>query len=327
MRLIRPLIFACAVSASSLPEPAWADRKTREWKWDKMVQTQCKLHMPLGWDWLIFRALIKQESQFDPDAVSWCGAAGLTQIMPGTARELGMRPEDRFVPRLSINGGVRYLRRVWNIWGAERDGEQGNWERTRFALGSYNAGPGTVLRGQEYAGRTLNLPTDKWASIDQALRHVQKRWQETTTYVRKIFAFYGDYKAERRPTIFKAKKPFQFKARKHWIAVRAAEALKKEAPADDTPPAAPKPEPQTAKPVPHPPPQATTPEAEIPAQPEPEVTPRQTPKPPSPGETSADAQQHSQGLSPARVARWLAFGLLAFCALGILRLALVKRRA
>lgn len=323
MRLNHPIIFACAVSALALPEPAWANRKTRKWKWDKIVQTQCSLHMPLDWDWLIFKALIKQESQFDPNAVSWCGAGGLTQIMPGTARELGLRPEDRFVPRLAINGGVRYLRRVWNIWKAEKDGEHGNWERTRFALGSYNAGPGTILRGQEYAGSTLNLPTDKWASIDRALRHVQKRWEETTTYVRKIFVFYGGYKAERGPAMFQAKNPFEFKARKHWIAVRAEEALGKEAAADDTPAAPPRPTRPVAKPAP---PEANKPEAEVPAEPKAGVTPRQDSAPSSPGETPAATDSQSQGIGLVRVARWLSFGLLAFCALGILRLALVKRR-
>jgi len=320
MRLLRPTTFACLVLGLALPAPAWANRKTRKWKWDKIVQTQCHLHMPPGWDWLIFKALIKQESQFDPDAVSWCGAGGLTQLMPGTAGELGLRPEDRFVPRLAINGGVRYLRRVWNIWEAEKDGEHENWERTRFALGSYNAGPGTILRGQEYAGRTLALPTDEWASIDQALRHVQKRWKETTTYVRKIFIFYGEYKAEERPAIFEAKRSLKFKARKHWIAVRAEKALRKEAAMDDAPPPQSEPAPQAAKPSP----QATTPEAVAPAEPTSGVTPRRSPPPSSPAGTSASVER--QRLSPARMARWLAFALLAFCAVGIVRLALAKWR-
>jgi len=173
----------------------------REWKYDKLIQKTCRLHMPAAWDWLIFKALVKQESRFNPNAVSHAGAGGLTQLMPATARELGLSPEDRFVPRLSIDGGARYLRKMWNIWKAEKDGTEHNWERTRFALGSYNGGAGTVLRAQRYADRQLRLPTDRWESIAAALRHVQKGWRETTGYVTKIVGYYAEYRTQQAKTI------------------------------------------------------------------------------------------------------------------------------
>ncbi len=214
--------WAALLLIAHLPAPAYANRRTRLWKWDKTIARECKRYMPPGWDWLIFKALVKQESQFDPNAVSYVGAAGLTQLMPATARELGMSPDQRFVPALAIEGGVRYLRKVWSVWAAEKDGEAGNWERTRFACGSYNAGVGNILKGQRHA-KKRGWPTDQWASIDKALRQVHRHWRETTTYVRRIFGYYAEFKAERQPAAFRTKNKIGFRERKHWLAVRVRE--------------------------------------------------------------------------------------------------------
>ena len=324
----RALLVALTLSAL-VSSTAYADKASRQWKWDKFIQTQCHLHMPPGWDWRIFKALVKQESQFDPNAVSWCGAAGLTQLMPKTAEELGLRPQDRFVPRLSINGGVRYLRKVWNVWKAEKDGEWQNWERTRFALGSYNAGVGTILRGQKHAGNVMNLPTDRWDSIDRALRYVQKRWEETTTYVQKIFTFYEEYKAERGLQLLKPKKGIQFKLRENWIAARAdradavADAIKEPLPAQPEPAAAADANPEQVDVPKHEPkaaasarPSATA-QATVTAAQSSAAQAAQTPPRPS---TSPRSRSRS-------LARWAAIAALALCAVGIVRLAMVRRRA
>lgn len=81
----------------------------------------------------LIEALVWQESRWRPGAVSPVGARGLAQLMPGTARELGVNPDD---PYANLEGGARYLR-------AQMDRFGGDVEK---ALAAYNAGPGRVIR-------------------------------------------------------------------------------------------------------------------------------------------------------------------------------------
>jgi soluble lytic murein transglycosylase-like protein len=81
----------------------------------------------------LVRAIIHAESDFNPKAVSKCGAQGLMQLMPGTARALGV--QDSFDPAQNINGGTKYLRHLLDQFG---DVSQ--------AVAAYNAGPGAVKR-------------------------------------------------------------------------------------------------------------------------------------------------------------------------------------
>ncbi|MBY5974619.1 lytic transglycosylase domain-containing protein [Ferrimonas balearica] len=87
----------------------------------------------------LLQALIWQESRFSIGARSPVGAFGLTQIMPGTASDLGINPEYYDSPYLQVTGGARYLAAQLNTF----DGNVVN------ALAAYNAGPGRVF---EYGG-------------------------------------------------------------------------------------------------------------------------------------------------------------------------------
>lgn len=108
---------------------------------------------------LIF-ALIKWESWFDPTCVSHSGAYGLCQLMPGTARYMGVDPRS---VQQNIQGGVRYLSEQLATY-AERP----NGERVALALACYNAGPNAVKR----AGHRI-------PAITETRRYVRK---VTTTF-------------------------------------------------------------------------------------------------------------------------------------------------
>lgn len=81
----------------------------------------------------LLEALIWQESRWNINATSPVGAHGLTQLMPGTARQLGVNPRD---PIANLEGGARYLRMQLDQFGGD----------VEKALAAYNAGPARVAR-------------------------------------------------------------------------------------------------------------------------------------------------------------------------------------
>lgn len=81
----------------------------------------------------LLEAVVWQESRWRENAVSPAGARGLAQLMPGTARYLGVNPDDPFA---NLEGGARYLRE-------QLDRFDGDLEKS---LAAYNAGPGRVIR-------------------------------------------------------------------------------------------------------------------------------------------------------------------------------------
>ena len=85
-----------------------------------------------GVDPSLLAAVARQESGFDPQALSPAGAQGLMQFMPATARSLGVDPLD---PGSAIDGAAKYLSNLSRQFGS-----------TELALAAYNAGPGTVSR-------------------------------------------------------------------------------------------------------------------------------------------------------------------------------------
>jgi soluble lytic murein transglycosylase-like protein len=102
-----------------------------------------------GLDPAVLHGLIQQESAFDPSATSSAGAAGLTQLMPGTASSLGVA--NPLNPVESIEGGARYLGQLMAEFG-------GN---TADALAAYNAGPGAV---EQYGGVPPYAETQSYVS-------------------------------------------------------------------------------------------------------------------------------------------------------------------
>ena len=113
-------------------------------------------------DKALIKAVMLAESGMNPGARSRSGAMGLMQLMPPTARDLGVT--DAWDPRQNIDGGVRYLRKVLTMFQGDR----------RLALAGYNAGPNLVKRLQA-------VPP----------------YKETQTYVKRVIGLHHYFRHER----------------------------------------------------------------------------------------------------------------------------------
>ena len=155
IRILAPaLVFALACAPVVMPPSAWAQTArdpnvgmtAARPSIDVLIaEAARRFGVPPSW----IRAVMRQESGFDPDATSRAGAMGLMQVMPATYAELrrryGLGP-DPYDPRDNILAGTAYLRELH-----DRFGPQG-------MLPAYNAGPGRYLQHRD-EGRPLPAET------------------------------------------------------------------------------------------------------------------------------------------------------------------------
>ncbi len=107
------------------------ERPARSAGYDELIDTHASAQ---GISPELVRAVIQVESGFNAMAVSSKGAMGLMQLMPATARELGV--QNPFHPEENIRGGVTYLRQLLDLYDSDIE----------LALAAYNAGPGSVAK-------------------------------------------------------------------------------------------------------------------------------------------------------------------------------------
>ena len=162
----------------------------------------------IRWDWRLMAAQCYQESTFDPKAVSFAGAKGLMQIMPGTADHLGVARSKLYEPEANIAAAAKYIGELQRTFSDIRD----QYERTNFVLASYNGGAHHIRDAMALANRdgknphrwsdvsayVLKLATPKYYN-DPIVKYGYMRGSETVDYVNRIRQRHASYQGVKSP--------------------------------------------------------------------------------------------------------------------------------
>ncbi|MBE9527268.1 MAG: transporter substrate-binding domain-containing protein [Proteobacteria bacterium] len=164
--------------------------------YDKLIKEMAKKY---GFDWRLIAAQVNKESHFDPKAKSWVGASGLLQVMPRTAKQVGVSNlED---PRQGLKAGMKYMAWLDKQLGDDLPADVKIW----FTLAAYNAGLGHLKDAQNLASKQ-GLDPNRWfghvettfllLSQPKYHKHTQYgyvRGIEPVTYIKKIQVLYDFY--------------------------------------------------------------------------------------------------------------------------------------
>ena len=162
----------------------------------------------IRWDWRLMAAQCYQESTFDPKAVSFAGAKGLMQIMPGTADHLGLSRDKLYDPESNIRAAAKYIAELQQTFSDIRD----HYERTNFVLASYNGGAHHIRDAIALAKRDGKNP-HRWSDVsayvlklaqpkyynDPIVKNGYMRGSETVDYVAKIRQRHAGYQGVKTP--------------------------------------------------------------------------------------------------------------------------------
>lgn len=160
----------------------------------------------LGWDWRLLASLAYTESNFDPNAVSWAGARGLMQLMPGTARAMGVPAGKEQDPEENVKAAVKYLVLTARSLSTIPDEK----ERLKFILAAYNAGLGHIYDAMALAEKYgknkyvwqdnvetyILLKSNEEYFNDPVCKNGYFRGRETYNFVREVTSRFETYRSK-----------------------------------------------------------------------------------------------------------------------------------
>lgn len=163
----------------------------------------------IGWDWRMLASLAYTESNFDTTAVSWAGAKGLMQLMPATARAMGVPSGKEQNPKESIKAAIKYIAATDRSFSMIND----KYERLNFILASYNAGLGHIYDAMALAEKYgknkfvwkqnvenyILLKSNEEYFTDPVCKNGYFRGIETYNFVRDVTGRYENYKKKIKP--------------------------------------------------------------------------------------------------------------------------------
>ena len=163
----------------------------------------------IGWDWRLLASLAFTESNFDTTAVSWAGAKGLMQLMPRTARAMGVPEGKEQNPEESVKAAAKYLKLTSRSFSKIEDPN----ERIKFVLAAYNGGMGHVFDAMALAEKYgknkyvwdnnvadfILLKSNEEYFNDPVCRNGYFRGIETFNFVKEILARAEVYKQKIKP--------------------------------------------------------------------------------------------------------------------------------
>ena len=155
-----------------------------------------------GWDWRLLAAQCYQESGFDPNAISWAGARGLMQIMPGTAEHLGLPADRIFSPSDNVAAAAKLIKELSGKFSDIRNRS----EKQRFVLAAYNGGYGHIRDAMTLTRKHGGNP-ERWADVsvyvrnlslpqyyrDPSVKYGYMIGNETANYVERIMDLWRGY--------------------------------------------------------------------------------------------------------------------------------------
>jgi membrane-bound lytic murein transglycosylase MltF len=162
-------------------------------EWKKFEDTIAffeKYGRQYGFDHLMLAAQGYQESRLNQSARSRAGAIGIMQLMPRTAKELGVGDINKAEP--NVHGGTKYMRMLFDRYFKEAKFDEQN--RTLFAFASYNAGPSRIAKIRTEA-KNQGLNPNKWFNNVEIVAS-KRIGQETVHYVRNIYKYYTAYRLQ-----------------------------------------------------------------------------------------------------------------------------------